>query len=112
MIELQYNHGCRNTYQFRPNNRCRIYGKFDLIERQDKYEIWSLGIFGDYRNKGYGTQMLTEFLQQFNNDKPLFLYVWKTNEIAIRLYQKVGFNIVANNNKGDGIYTMIYMSRT
>ncbi len=108
MIELQYDLGYEKTYQFRPNNRCRIYGKFDLIERKDKYEIWSLGIFGDYRNKGYGTQMLTEFLQQFNSSKPLFLYVYKTNEIAIKLYKKVGFAIVGDY--GPNAYAMQYMN--
>lgn len=108
MIELQHDIGNVKTYQFRPNKKCRIYGKFDLIEKQGRYEIWALGIFGDYRSKGYGTQMLTEFLQQFNNNKPLFLYVYKTNEIAIRLYKKVGFDIVGN--KDDGIYTMQYIN--
>lgn len=108
MIELKYDTGKRKTYQFRPNDRCRIYGKFDLVELPDKYEIWSLGIFGDYRHKGYGTQMLTEFLQQFNNNKPLFLYVNKSNEIAIKLYKKVGFAIVGDYSPS--AYSMRYMN--
>lgn len=108
MIEVAYDVGCRKSYQFKPNNSCRVYGKFELIEKPDKYEIWALGIFGGYRNKGYGTQMLTEFLQQFKADKPLFLYVYKTNEIALRLYKNVGFAIVGDYSSS--AYAMQYMN--
>lgn len=70
--------------------------KFDLVEYDDKFEIWALGVVERYRRKGYATQMLKEFLSQFKSDKPLALYVVKTNEPAIRLYEKVGFSIVGD----------------
>jgi ribosomal protein S18 acetylase RimI-like enzyme len=108
MIELAYDIGNRKSYNFKPNASCSIYGKFELVEKQDRYEIWSLGIFGAYRGRGYGTQMLTEFLRQFDNRKPLFLYVLKTNEVALRLYQNVGFDIVGCT--GDSIYIMQYIN--
>ena len=108
MIELAYDIGYRKSYNFKPNASCSIYGKFELIEKQDRYEIWALGIFGAYRGRGYGTQMLTEFLRQFDNSKPLFLYVLKTNEVALRLYKNAGFDIVGNTS-GD-IFMMQYMN--
>jgi ribosomal protein S18 acetylase RimI-like enzyme len=109
MIKLKYDCGYEKRYQFSPNHdRRRIYGGFVLYEQYDKYEIWALGIIGEQRNKGYGTQMLTEFLEQFNADKPLFLYVYKTNKIAIRLYEKVGFKIVGDYFPG--AYAMQYMN--
>jgi ribosomal protein S18 acetylase RimI-like enzyme len=109
MIKLKYEVGNTKKYQFRPNHdRRRIFGGFELHELCDKYEIWALGIIGEQRNNGYGTQMLTEFLEQFKADKPLYLYVYKTNEIAIRLYENVGFKIIGDYFPG--AYTMKYMN--
>lgn len=109
MLKLQYECKTESRYQFRPNHdKRRIYGGFLLRNHNDRYEIWALSIVGEQRNKGYGTQMLTEFLQQFKADKPLYLYVYKTNEIAIRLYEKVGFVIVGDYTPT--AYSMKYMN--
>lgn len=102
---------CANKYTqsfgYKHNPNGKIYtGRFDLYDRGDRLEIWSLEIGKRFRNKGHGTQMLTEFLSQFNSDKPLFLYVNKTNEIAIKLYEKVGFTIVGDFSTN--AYTMKY----
>ena len=96
-------------YQFRPNHdRRKVFGSFELKSLKESYEIWSFGIIGEQRNKGYGTQMLTEFLQKFKADKPLYLYVFKSNEVAIKLYQKVGF-IIVDDDRYNGIYKMQYI---
>ena len=84
----------------------RYTAKFDLVEHDDKFEIWSLGVVERYRRKGYATQMMMEFLSQFKADKPLALYVVKTNEPAIRLYEKVGFSIVGEYRYGSYAYEM------
>ena len=86
-----------------------VVGRFILRILDNRYEIWSLGIMGEYRRKGCATQMLREFLQQFKNDKPLVLYVYKTNEIAIRLYEKVGFAIVGKCDFESEAYKMQYI---
>lgn len=79
-------------FKAKPTSKVVI-GNFKLNDCGDHYEIWCLCIFSGYNNKGYGTQMLTEFLAEFKHDKPVVLYVYKANTIAIRLYKKVGFVI-------------------
>ena len=97
------------TFGFKRNPLGKQYtAKFDLVERDDKFEIWSLGVMERYRQKGYATQMLMEFLSMFKADKPLALYVTKTNEPAIRLYEKVGFSIVGDYRYGSYAYEMRY----
>lgn len=100
------------TFGFKRNPLGKIHtGRFDLIERDDKFEIWSLSVVERYRRKGYATQMLREFLSQFKSSKPLSLYVVKTNEIAIRLYEKVGFSIVGDYKYGSYAYEMQFGGR-
>jgi ribosomal protein S18 acetylase RimI-like enzyme len=71
-------------------------GAFTLVEKEDKFEIWSLGVPPKYRCKGYATQMLREFISEFDFTKILALYVLKPNTIAIHLYQNLGFKIVGD----------------
>ena len=91
---------------YKPNNNSDDVGSFKLYRKKDRYEIWSLSVDIAHRQKGYATQMLTEFLSIFKSKKPLVLYVYKDNEIAIRLYKKVGFVIV--NESAKYIYQMQY----
>ena len=112
MTECYHNSGWKKSFGFKHNPKGKRYiGQFDLFEHGDRFEIWSLGIRERYQNKGYGTQMLTEFLAQFKSDKPLYLYVYKTNEIAIKLYEKVGFVIVDDYPYGSYAYTMQYKGK-
>lgn len=100
---------CIQRFGYKRNPNGKIYtGRFDLVDKGDRFEIWSLGVAERYQNKGYGTKMLTEFLAQFNSDKPLVLYVYKVNETAIRLYKKVGFVIVGDCPFASYAYTMKY----
>ena len=95
MTECFQNYGTAQLFGYKRNVNGKHYlGRFELREKDDRFEIWSLGVAEEYRNKGYATRMLTEFLSQFKSEKPLVLYVYKANKIAIRLYEKVGFVIV------------------
>lgn len=110
MIECQVECDKRHRIRFKRNNDDNIaLGVFDLRILKDRYEIWSLGVHYEYRRKGYATQMLMEFLQQFKHDKPIVLYVYKSNEIAIRLYEKVGFVIVDECYFDSNAYKMQYV---
>ena len=99
--------GYAKIFGYKRNPANKTYsGRFELYEFHNRFEIWALGVAERYRRKGYATQMLMEFLSQFSFEKPLFLYVYKSNEIAIRLYEKVGFSIVGDYGKD--AYTMQY----
>lgn len=109
MTECYCTEGHIQSFGYKRNPKGKIYtGQFDLYDRSDRFEIWSLQVCKRFRNKGYGTQMLTEFLSQLKSDKPLYLYVHKTNEIAIRLYEKVGFTIIGECSFAPYAYTMQY----
>ena len=111
MTECYFNCSTTKTFGYKRKASNKTYaGMFDLVERDEKYEIWSLGVKPRYRNKGYATQMLTEFISQFKLDKPLFLYVEKCNEIAIRLYKNIGFVITGEWSARDA-YIMKFIER-
>lgn len=95
-------------FKCNPDDSMNI-GRFRLRVLHDRYEIWSLGITGEHRRKGYATQMLREFIQQFKHDKPLVLYVYKTNKVAIHLYEKVGFTITGKCDFEPDAYKMQYV---
>lgn len=100
-------YGRVKLFGYKHSPQSKIYeGRFELVDRGDQLEIWALGVMQEHQRKGYATQMLMEFLSQFPINKPLFLYVYKSNEIAIRLYEKVGFTIVGDY--GNIAYTMQY----
>lgn len=105
-----YGTGVCRTFAYKRNSFSKIYsGSFDLRDHGNKYVIWSLRVDPRYRRKGHATRMLTEFIAKFAFDKPLFLYVYKTNEIAIRLYEKVGFVICGEYPYGNYAWEMQYM---
>lgn len=108
-----YEHTARiQSFGYKRNHQIKNYqGWFELVDAGNKFEIWSLQIRERYRNKGYGTRMLTEFISQFSFEKPLVLYVHKTNEIAIRLYEKVGFKIIGECKFAPYAYEMQYFNR-
>lgn len=102
----------KQRFGYKRNSLGKKYlGNFTLVEKKDKFEIWALGIQEEYRRKGYATQMLKEFLSQFKSDKPLSLYVHKTNEVAIHLYEKVGFAIIGDYRYGSYAYEMRFGAR-
>ncbi len=105
MVE-RYN-GCAFGYKRKPTNKTYPAG-FVLKEMEGRFEIWDLRVVERYRNKGYATRMLTEFLSTFQCTKPLVLYVRKVNEIAIHLYEKVGFVITGECDFNKNAYTMLY----
>ena len=74
-------------------------GKCELSKETWKdgvvYVLWSVKIFEEFQNMGYGNLMLKRVLNRNQNtDIPIFLYVYKSNTIALHLYEKLGFKIV------------------
>lgn len=108
MVESYISYGRVRKIGYKCNASDRYVGIFELYRKQDRYEIWSLSIKYEYRNKGYATQMLTEFLSTFKSKKSLVLYVAKGNEVAIHLYKKVGFVITGEEEFGDFFKVLAY----
>lgn len=109
MTECFYDYDGLQSFGYKRKSEDKNYiGRFSLRDRGNRLEIWALSILPNYRNKGNGTRMLTEFLSQFKSDKPLLIYVLKTNKTAIHLYEKVGFTIVGECSFESAAYTMQY----
>ncbi len=71
----------------------------DIYER---IEINQIEVDSNYRNKGYGTLLLSYLIN--NNKKDITLEVKETNEYAIKLYKKFNFKEVAiRNNYYNGV---------
>lgn len=60
--------------------------------------IWNLSIKEEYRGQGYGQQMLKELLMKFAKNQKIALGCEKNNNIALHIYEKFGFTIVAEHN--------------
>ena len=96
-------------FNYKRNSRGkRRLGGFTLVETKDKFEIWNLCVEKQYQRKGYATRMLKEFIAQFKANKPLVLYVYKSNKVAIHLYENVGFEIIGKCNFEPRAYEMLH----
>ena len=65
----------------------------------DDVQILNIAIDIPFQHKGYGKQLLSYFLDQFNEDSSIYLEVRKSNFPAINLYLKFGFH-EAGTRKG------------
>ena len=57
----------------------------------NKYELDDFYLFEKFRGQGTGSAVLEKCLNEA--DKPVYLYVFKQNEGAVRLYKKFGFEV-------------------
>ena len=58
----------------------------------DDVQILNIAIDIPFQHKGYGEQLLSYFLDQFNTDSSIHLEVRKSNFPSINLYLKFGFH--------------------
>ncbi len=71
---------------------------FILYDYDKKLEGWSFSRFMidiNHQNKGYGSKALEKFLEFFHNkyeEENLYTSVEIDNEVAMKLYEKYGFN--------------------
>lgn len=61
--------------------------------------ICVVGVLENYRGRGFAAQLVNEFIElcKKKNILSVNLYTHKTNNNAIKLYKKIGFNIMDNN---------------
>lgn len=75
-----------------------------VTEHIDCAELDSLFVLPEYRNRGIGTAVLRECMETCMF--PISLYVFKKNTGAIRLYERMGFQITSEPS--DSRYVMEY----
>lgn len=68
-----------------------IVGCVLVVNKDDGVMLDEIYIESDFRNKGIGTKIIKEILQE---NKVVYLWVYKENEKAISLYKKLGFKVV------------------
>lgn len=75
------------------SGRIKGYGNID-----NETPEFAISLFGEYRNKGYGTQMMKKMIEYLKEKgyKQTSLSVDKNN-YAVRMYQNLGFKIIKEN---------------
>lgn len=75
-------------------------GVMRIHDAEDEVSIHAFGVLPDYRQRGYGRQMLEEAIRSIRarSQKPIVLEVDTTNAAAIHLYESCGFHIYTTHN--------------
>ena len=58
---------------------------------KDGYLLDEIYLENAYRNQGIGTSIILDILKRYSN---VYLWVYKKNHKAIRLYKRLGFNVL------------------
>ena len=69
----------------------KIIGMVMLTDKDDGKLLDELYIEEEYRNQGIGTDIIKNILKE---NKIVYLWVYKANEKAISLYNRLGFKVV------------------
>lgn len=68
-----------------------IVGSFLLEEKEEFYFLDEIYLEKDYRNKGIGKSILKKIISSHDT---IYLWVYQSNQKAISLYKKLGFQVV------------------
>ena len=75
----------------------KVVGYIDITHKYEENEPYDVFVKEEYRNMGIATDMLS-YAIELDKNKRIMLLVDIDNEIAIRLYEKLGFKKVKGNN--------------
>ena len=87
------------SFFLKHHNKCIGYGQ--IIKFNDIYLIVNLGIIPKYRGVGFGEYLLSSILKKLKDDEiddEIFIRVSEDNNLAIKLYSKLGFKDKATIN--------------
>lgn len=96
-VQLEYHRNDFNpaTLQIILDNHGHEIGLLDVREDDGLIYIKSILIDHSAQGKGIGTQILTKIIQQSaQSNKKIELQVYKINEKARKLYERLGFKII------------------
>jgi ribosomal protein S18 acetylase RimI-like enzyme len=97
------NKGDENTFELFLDEKLIGQSKFSNIEKsgyfnEDYVEIYDFEILENFRNRGHSKILLTELLKYLSKIVKLVeLHVKEDNEVAIRLYESLGFETYFSN---------------
>ncbi len=74
-----------------------VVGYVDITYQYDENEPYDVFVLPKYRNQSIATEMLSLAIE-LNGDKGLMLLVDITNDVAIHVYEKLGFIKIPGNN--------------
>lgn len=97
IVQLEYHRNDFNpaTLQIILDNHGHEIGLLDIREDDGLIYIKSILIDHSAQGKGIGTQILTKIIQQSaQSNKKIELQVYKINEKARKLYERLGFKII------------------
>lgn len=69
----------------------KIAGAYVVIPYDDGFIIDEIYLFEEYRNQGIGTTIIQKIKKEY---PVLYVWVYKNNEAAIRLFERLGFYIM------------------
>ena len=84
--------------------------RFDFINNKEA-EI-NIAVTKDFRNKGYGTEVLkktsSNFLEEFPRIKTIYAFIKPDNKASLRSFEKAGFLFSKNTlKKGNECFEMV-----
>lgn len=83
-----------------------IVGKITIQKEATQINLWSFEIFELYRNRGLAHKAIEEIKKYLKGNR-LWLYVYKNNEPALKVYNKAGFIIKEDTYLTSNTYQMI-----
>lgn len=94
----------------------RLAGFVTVRFAADEAEILTIAVHSRYRGRGYGRLLMDDVVRRLYRERiaTLFLEVDRTNRVAVRLYQRLGFKVAGERRNyyaesGDGDGTALVM---
>ena len=69
-----------------------VIGIFALFDYDDGKLLDTIYVINSSRKKGIGTKIIKNII--LNNYQPIYLWVYKSNKLAVKLYEKLNFKII------------------
>lgn len=74
-------------------------GRLIVDRTENEIRLVDIALLPEFRNRGIGSEIIEDLgVEAKTNDKPLGLQVERNNSGAFRLYRKLGFEVVGEND--------------